>query len=215
MTSRRRWRFARWWGHRALALGDRRPRLGRDAMLSPVGAYPFVREVRMDLDLIHSRHRGGFLRESVKMFRLEVRHADAARASVGGEFFENTPRRDEVAVIERWQRPVDQEQVDIVGIEQAQGSVERASCIVRLVEAVVELAGDEDTGSVQPGLEDALADFPFISIHFSGVDVPVTDVEGSLHRRGGFLWLDLEDAETKLRDVRAVVQLDCGNVAHS
>ena len=64
-------------------------------------------------------------------------------------------------------------------------------------------------------LEDALADFLFISVHFSGVDVPVTDVEGSLHRRSGFLWLDVEDAETKLRDVRAVIQLDCGNVAHS
>ena len=48
---------------------------------------------------------------------LEVRDADRPRTAVRAELLERLPRRDEVAVVERRQRPVDQEQVDVVGSE--------------------------------------------------------------------------------------------------
>ena len=89
---------------------------------------------------------------------LEVGHPDAAGASVLRELLERVPGRDEVAVVERRQRPVDEEQVDVVGAERSQRLVERASRIVGFVEAVVELAGDEHVGAVESGVADALAD---------------------------------------------------------
>ena len=78
------------------------------------------------------------------------------------------------------------------------------------MEAVVELACDEDVGAVQPGLADALADLLLVSVHLGGVDVPVADLEGGLTAarsrppRSG-------TRRTQLRDVLAVVQCDDRN----
>ena len=48
---------------------------------------------------------------------LEVRDADRPRPAVLLELLERLPRRHEVAVVERRQRPVDEEQVDVVEAE--------------------------------------------------------------------------------------------------
>lgn len=136
------------------------------------------------------------------------------RASVPRELFEDLPRRDEVAVVERGQRPVDEKQVDVVRIERLQRLVEGAARVIGLVKAVVELAGDEDLAALKAGVADALADFLFISVHFGGVDVPVSDVERRLDRRGRLVGLDLEHPETELWDLDTVVEFDRGNLAH-
>ena len=96
------------------ALSDRRPCLGRDAVLVAVGADLVVGEVRVDLDLVDRGHGVGFLGQPVQMRRLEVRHADAAGATVPRELLEDLPGGDEVAAVERRQRPMDQEEVNVV-----------------------------------------------------------------------------------------------------
>src|SRR5882757_10726790 len=183
-------------------------------MLTPVRAHLFVREVRMNLDLIHRGDDRGLLREAVEVRGLEVRYADAAGASIPGELLENTPGGDEITVGERREWPVDEEQVDVVGSQRVECAVERTPCIIRLVETVVQLAGDVDVGTVHPCVADTLADFPFVSIHLGRVDVPVSRLQRSLHRRSRLLGLDLKYSESKLRDARTVVQFDVGNVAH-
>ena len=107
------------------ALGDRRPRLGRDAVRLAVRADLVVEEVGVELDLVDRRHVVALGREALEMVDLEVRDADRARAAVALELLERLPGRDEVAVVERRQRPVDEEQVDVVEAERRQRRVER------------------------------------------------------------------------------------------
>ena len=142
-------------GRRALALGDRRPRLGDDAVLAAVGAHLLVAEVGVHLDLVHRGHHVGLGGQPLQVRHLEVRHADRAGAAVARELLQHLPGRDEVAVVQGGQRPVDQEQVDVVDAERLQRAVERAAGVVGRVEAVVQLAGDEDVAAVQAGGADA------------------------------------------------------------
>ena len=145
---------------------------------------------------------------------LEVGHADAACPAVLGEFLEHVPGRDEVTVIQRRQRPMDQEQVDVIRAQRAQCGVERASRVVRPVIPVVELAGDEDLAAVQAGIADSLTDFLFIAVHLGGVDVPVPNLERRTHRRGRLIRFYLEYAETQLWDGVAVVERDRWDRTH-
>src|SRR4051794_13481472 len=80
------------------------------------------------------------------------------RARPSARNSERLPRRDEVAVVERRQRPVDEEQVDVVGTQLLERRRESRARGVRLVEAVVELARDEDVGPVKPRSAHRLAD---------------------------------------------------------
>ncbi len=68
------------------------------------------------------------------------------------------------------------------------------------MEAVIELARDEDLCAIQPGLSDTLADSLLVSVHLGGIDVAIPDLEGSPHRRGCFVGLNLEHTEAKLWD---------------
>src|SRR3984957_4577305 len=114
----------------------------------------------------------------------------------------------------RRKRPVNEEQINVIGFEGTQRLVERSARIIGQVKAVVELAGNKDIGSVQLGVADALADSLLVSVHLRRVDVPVTNLQGGLHRFRGSGRLDLEDTEPKLRDVLAVVNCDDWNAAH-
>ena len=102
----------------------------------------------MDLDLVDRRDDVGLGGQPLQVRDLEVRDADRAGAAVGLELLERLPGRDEVAVVAGRQRPVDQEQVDVVGAELLERRLERRAGVVGLVEAVVELAGDEDVVAV-------------------------------------------------------------------
>ena len=101
-----------------------------------------VGEVGVHLDLVHRRHHAGLLDDPVEVGGLEVGDADRGGAPVLDELREGPPGRHEVAVVQRRQRPVDEEQVDPVQAELGQRLVEGATRVVGPVEAVVELAGD-------------------------------------------------------------------------
>ena len=79
-------------------------------------------EVRVQLDLVDRRDDLALGGEPLEMSDLEVRDADRARGPGAPELLERTPRRHEVAVVERRQRPVDQEQVDVVHRERVERS---------------------------------------------------------------------------------------------
>ena len=65
-----------------LALRQRRPRLGRDAVLLVVGAHLAVLEVRVELDLVDGRDRRRSRRPAARGVDLEVGDADRAGAPV-------------------------------------------------------------------------------------------------------------------------------------
>ncbi len=130
------------------------------------------------------------------------------------ELLERLPGRDEVTVVERRQRPVNQEQVDIVEAERLERAVESATGVVGPVKAVVELARDEHVAAVDTGAADALPDTCLVLVHLRGVDVAVADIQRRPDGIGGFAGVDLEYAEAQLRDFRAVVQFDHRYVAH-
>ena len=61
---------------------------------------------------------------------------------------------------------------------------------------------------VQPGVSNALPHLLLVAVHLGSIDVPITHLECGPHRRGRLVWLDLEDAETQLRDRVPVVERD-------
>ncbi len=73
-----------------------------------------VGEVGVHLDLVHRRYDAGLLDDPVEVVRLEVRDAHGPGPAVLHELGERAPRGDVVAVVQRRQRPVDEEQVDPV-----------------------------------------------------------------------------------------------------
>jgi hypothetical protein len=76
------------------------------------------------------------------------------------------------------QRPVDEEQVQVVEAEVGQRPVVGAQGVVAAVEAVVQLAGHEDLVAGDARARDGLADTLLVAVHLGGVDVPVADLEG-------------------------------------
>jgi hypothetical protein len=147
------------------------------------------------------------------MLDLEVGDADRAGATVGAELLQRLPRGDEVAAVKGRERPMDQEQVDVIEAELVERCLERAASVVRSVVGVVELAGDEHLRSVQAGGADGLPDAALVAVHLGGVDVPVARLECSADRLSSFGGIDLKDAKPKLRDRMAVVERDVGNGA--
>ena len=110
---------------------------------------------------------------------------------------------------------MDEEQVDVVEAQRRQRRVERAAGVVGLVEAVVELAGDVHVPAVDAEVADALTDARLVLVHLGGVDVPIADVQRFSDGPGGLVGLDLEDAESELRNFGAVVEFDGRYFAHS
>ena len=78
--------------------------------------------------------------------------------AVLGELAQGLPGGDEVTVVLRRQRPVDEEQVDPVEAELLQRRLERATRVVRAVEAVVELGGHVELVAGDAGGGDGPAD---------------------------------------------------------
>ena len=144
---------------------------------------------------------------------LEVRDSDRARAPVGLELLEHLPAGDEVAARSRGQRPVDQEQVDVVGAELLQGLLECRPDLVRLALGVGELGGDPDGVAIQRGVAHRVADALLVAVHLGGVDVAVADLERERGRLSGVRRRDLEDAEAELGDRAAVVEGDRGDLS--
>src|SRR5699024_6694681 len=98
---------------------------------------------------------------------------------------------------------VQQEQVDLVDAELADGLVEGVQGLVVSVVADPELRLDEDLGPIQTGNADALADLALVEVRRGGVDQTVTDAQCLGHGGGGFLRWGWEDTETECGDRRS------------
>src|SRR6476660_5033493 len=167
----------------------------------------------MHLDLVHGRRHVGLAVDPAQVGRLEVGDADGADPAAGVDLLHRLPGLDEVA--NGGQRPVHEEQVEVPEVEVLQRLVEGGQRVVVRVEAVVELAGDEDVVAVDAGGADGLADLLLVSVHLGGVDVPVADLEGRERRVLGLLRVDLEHPEAELRDLDAVVEGDVRYGGHA
>src|ERR687896_99014 len=153
--------------------------------------------------------------QPLQVLDLPIRYPDRAGAAVAVKLLERPPGRYEVTVIERGQRPVDEEQVHMIEAELGERGVEGLASIMGLMGPVVELAGDEDVAAVEVGGPYGLADLLLVAVHLCGVDVPVPYLEGLADGLCGVPRLDLEDPETELGDGVAIVECDVGNRVHS
>ena len=179
------------------------------------GAHRLVAEVRVHLDLVDRRHLPAVVDDPLQVVGLEVRDADRRRPAVAPlrrELGQRAPRRLEVAVVPGRQRPVDEEQVDLVEPEPPQRLVERPARVVGAVEAVVELGGDvelvaRDARSPRsPGRRPPRCG---TSARCRGAGSPPrAPARPTCWVWSGLTW---NDAEAELRDGRAVVELDVGN----
>ena len=98
----------------------------------------------MDLDLVHGGHRAGLSGEPLEVGDLEVGDADRASPAVALELLQHLPGRHVVAVVPGGQRPMDDEQVDVVEAQLGERRVEGAARVVCRCAGVAELARDED-----------------------------------------------------------------------
>ena len=141
-----------------------------------------VEQVRVQLDLVDRGHDVGLGRSRCELLDREVRDADRARAAVALELLKRLPGRHEVAVVQRRQRPMDQEEIDVVDAELG----ERASNAQRASSGrwapLLQLAGDEDVSTVEPRGADRLPDPALVAVHLGGIDMPVANLQRAPNR---------------------------------
>ena len=133
------------------------------------------------------------------------------------------PGRDEVAIVEGGERPVDQEEVKLLQAELLHRLVEGASHVVRAMVPIPELAGDVDLLPWDTGRRDGLTHAALVAVALRGVDVPVPELQGEADDLGRLLgvlagWLavrrHVQGAEADLRNRRPVVQGDARAGGH-
>ena len=108
---------------------------------------------------------------------------------------------------------MDEQQVDVVGAQAAQGAVDGAGGALVPGVGDPHLGGDEDVLAGQSTGGDGRAHALLVAVGLGGVDVPVADLEGLEHGPLGLLRRGQEDAVADLRDVHAVVESDGGGSA--
>jgi hypothetical protein len=160
----------------------------------------------MNLDLIHRWYDFALLNEASQVRDLKVGHSDGACPSVAVELLKRVPGRNEVTAVQGRQRPVDQEEVNMVRAQCLESAVEGSTRIVRPVVPVVELAGDENFAAIQARSPNGLPHILFIAVHLGGIDVPVADPQSLSHSVGCLSRVNLEDSEAKLWNGLAAVQ---------
>src|SRR6201996_7979637 len=183
-------------------------------MLSAEGAHLILSQVRMHLDLVDRGDNLGLTVQPPQVMGLEVGHADGPGPAFAVELLQRPPGLHEVTAVPARQRPVDQEQVDVLGAESLERPCEGLAGIVGLVRVVAQLAGDEDLTAVEARPGDGVAYFGLVAVHLGGVDVPVPGLERRAHRGRRVLRRDLKDTEAELRNGLAVVQPDIRNGSH-
>ena len=109
---------------------------------------------------------------------------------------------------------MDQEEIQVVELHRGERSVELLQRRVVGVEAVVELARDEDLGAVEPRISNSLPYFALVAVHLGGVDMTVADPQRFQRRRPGLRRRNLEDTEPQLRDFDAVVEPKVWDCSH-
>ncbi|OEI69057.1 hypothetical protein Cus16_0887 [Curtobacterium sp. ER1/6] len=189
-------------------LRQRAPALGDDAVLGVHLAELGLREVRVQLDLVHRGRDTGGVDDRLQVLGREVRDADRADLAAVPEVHEGLPRVDEPA--HRRVRPVDEVQVDAVQPEVAERLVDRAVRLVVAVVATGQLRGDDEVLAVDLGLADGTADGVLVAVVERGVEQPVAARDRRTDGSGTLVAVQPVGAEAELGEPVAVVQLDGG-----
>ena len=109
---------------------------------------------------------------------------------------------------------MDEVKVDVVRPQRGQRLVECRSCRIGFVSTIVELAGDEDVGTVDTGIANAAGHALLVVVHRRGVDVAVTDLQRGPDGRGRLVGRHLVDPESELGNPDAIAQRDRGDWIH-
>src|SRR5262249_55728415 len=147
-------------------------RLDGDLVRGAEVAQFILCQVRVGLDLVGRRRNIALRMQPPQVVGLEVGDADRVRAALTVELAERMPGRDEISVVPRRQRPMNQEKVDIVETKRFQRLFERAAGVAWPMGAIAELCGDEYLIATQSRFRDGFADFLLVAVHLSSVDVP-------------------------------------------
>jgi hypothetical protein len=117
--------------------------------------------------------------------------------------------------------PVDEEEVDIVGLELLQGVLDGPANVLGTVEVVPDLGADEnvlalDRGILLEEVADAIANLVLVLVEPGAVQVPVSDLEGLLDGAVGLTGGALagEGTETNGGDGDAVAELEGLSARH-
>ncbi len=195
----------------ALALAERRPGLGGDALLRVVLTGGVLLQVRVQLDLVDRRDDRRLADQPLQVLGKEVGDTDGPDPAVGVQLLERLVRVD-VRAPGR-QRPVDQVEVDVVQAELLQRRVEGAQRGVVPLVAVPELGGDEEFLAGEPGGGDGLAGALLVAVDRRCVDAAVPGLQCRRDGRLGLVVRHLPDAEAQLGHLDAVVEDDRGDLA--
>ena len=137
------------------------------------------------------------------MLALVVRQADRACAACVVCVLEGGPGQSDVAPVERGQRPVHEEEVDVVGAQVLEGALDGCGGPLGLVVGVVDLGRDEQVLARDSRCLERGPDLGLVAVHLSGIDMAVPDFEGAAHRVVRVLGRDLVGAETENGDGRS------------
>ena len=164
---------------RDLSLGERHVGGEHHAVLARQPENPVLRQEGMVFDLVAGDVGAAFLHGLPHQGRVEVADPDEARLAGGldlAEGLQGLAQRDGLA------RPVDEQQVDIAGVQVSQ-AVFGAAFHVRVREVVgPDLRRDEHVLPVDGRVPDGAAHLGLVAVHAGGVDMTVADIERHAHR---------------------------------
>ena len=141
--------------------------------------------------------------DCLDVLALVVGQADRPCVAAGEGVFEGGPGQGDVTPVQGGQRPVHEEEVDVVGAQVLKRALDRGGGPLGLMVGVVDLRGDEQVFARDSRGLERRPDLGLVAVHLSGVDVTVSDFEGTAHRVVRVLGRDLVGAETEYGDGRA------------
>src|SRR4051794_5374182 len=110
------------------------------------------------------------------MGRLEVRNTDRPDLSGFDQLLERLPGGDILIALR--QRPVDQQQINVVQAKLTQALVETSNRTLVSLKLAIQLGRDEHLLAMYAAIPDALAHATLVAIAVGGVDVTVADFDG-------------------------------------
>ena len=150
------------------------------------------------------RNHAGLLDNLAQLLFGEVRNTNRTDLTLLLQLNQRTPRIQVQALLRL--SPVNQVQVNVVGTQLLQGSLERLeSALVTLI-GVPQLGGEEDIFASHIGVSDSAAHARLVAVDSGGVDVAVAGLQGGAHNLLGDLVLNLPHAVAQLRNGSAVVE---------
>ena len=192
------------------ALGERPPGLQGGVVLGVPGAVVGLLVEDVGLHLVDGRRHLDVLRQVHEPVGEEVGDADGADLAGGQGLLHGA-----VGAVVVAEGLVDEQQVDVVGAQAAQGAVDGAGGALLPGVGDPHLGGQEDVLTGQSAGGDGRAHALLVAVGLGGVDVAVADLEGLEHGALGLLRRGQEDAVADLRDVDAIVKSDGGGGAVS